>query len=250
MKSTWIVFIFCALPLVACASSANAVNTAIAQTQAALPTKTPLPTTTPAPTTTLLPSPTPDGRIIDIDPEKLLLQKSDLPIPGKYYLPGQTSMSPLTNAEIVASWTVEEGQAYLAETGRIHGWAATYRRGTNSVKMPEEVHNNVVIYSTVEGAQTVVTKYGDRDLIETGYQEMEAPPVGEAFRAFRKEETESSGATRVWLRLIFRYRNIVHVVELRGWQADVPTQFAVDVANKLVEALKPLPLSEEVTFAP
>jgi hypothetical protein len=243
MKTKWIIIVFCMASLTACVPSAHAVNTATP-----FPTNTPSPSATP--TATLLPSPTPDVRVIDIDPRNLLLQKLDLPANGKYYLPGESWISPLTNSEILSSWTVEDGQAYLAETGQIHGWRTAYRRGTNSVRVPEEVYDNVVIYSNIEGAQIVVTKYGDRDLIEDGYKEIEAPQIGDVSRAFRKEETNSSGATRVWLRLMFSYRNMYHVVELRGWLADVPMQFAVDVANKLLEGLKQLPLSETVTFTP
>jgi len=251
MKAKWILIGLSIVILAACAPSADAVSTAIAQTQAANPTATRTPTKTPPPTATatLTPSPTPDTRVIDSDPRELLLQKSNLPALGKYYLPGESWMSPLTNSEIVSSWTVEEGKAYLAETGRIHGWVVIFRRGTNSVTMPEEVYDNAVIYSSVEGAQLIVTKYGDRN-IENGYKEIEVPEIGELSRAFRKEEINSSGATRVWLRFIFSYRNVYHDVELWGWKADVPMQFAVDIANQLLEGLKQLPVSDKVKFTP
>ena len=243
MKIQSIIIVFCIASLSACTPSANAVNTSTP-----FPTKILTPSATA--TATLLPSPTPDVRVIDIDPKTLLLQKLDLPASGKYYLPGADQLKPLPNSEIVSGWTTEDGQAYLAETGRIHGWWTSYKRGTNSVRVPEEVYDNVVIYSNVEGAQLVVTKYGDKNLIEEGYKEIDAPQLGDVSRAFRKEETNSKGATRVWLRLIFSYRNIYHTVELWGWQADVPMRFAVDVADRLLEALEQLPLSVKVEFTP
>lgn len=67
MNTRWIYFVICAALLAACAPSANAVNTAIAQTEAANPTatltstRTPRPSPTPSktPTRTPRPSPTP-----------------------------------------------------------------------------------------------------------------------------------------------------------------------------------------------
>jgi hypothetical protein len=180
----------------------------------------------------------------------LLLEKKDLPSAGRYVLPGSGWISPSTNAEIVASWTVEEGQAYLAEAGRIHGWWVAYQRGTNNVVMPEEVYNNVVIYSSITGAQLVVTKYDDRYIEEDGYKEIRTSQVGDVCRAFMKTKTEPSGGTRVWLQVVYSYRNIYHAVELWGWQNEVRADFAIDAANQLLGKLKNLPLTDTVEFTP
>jgi len=222
------------------------------------PTATQLPTDTPSPTATATatatitpsPSPTPDLRLIDLDPRKLLLQKTDLPPEGKYFLPNELWTSPLTNAEIVAEWTVEEGQAYLAETGRIDGWSIDYKRGTNGVIMPEEIHDNVVIYSSVEGAQIVITKYDNRTVTESNFIEIDVPKVGDITRAFKWQETNSGGATRVAIKIAFTYRNVYHYVQVWGWEKEVSLDFAIRTATKLVEGLKQLPLSDAVTFTP
>src|SRR5688572_16384046 len=70
----------------------STVQASVAQTQNAMPTVTRLPTDTPVPTVTATitasPSPAPDLRIIQIEPKEFLLQKSDLPQEGKYFLPG------------------------------------------------------------------------------------------------------------------------------------------------------------------
>jgi hypothetical protein len=76
MKTKWIVIVFCTVILAACAPSApatDAINTAIAQTQAAKPTETPsptetlLPTETLAPTETALPTATPGPVVVKDD---------------------------------------------------------------------------------------------------------------------------------------------------------------------------------------
>lgn len=207
------------------------------------PTETPIPTATETLTMTPSPSPTPDVRVIDIDPMKLLLQRDKLPSGGRYYLPNEGWISPNTNSEIVASWTVEEGQAYLAETGRIHGWIVIYKRGTSSVVMPEEVLDNVALYSNAAGAQLVVTKYGGRSLLENGFKEISAPQVGDVSRAFQK-----TLQARTWLRLNFTHRNVFHSIELIGSEQTVSLDFAVEVANQLINGLSQLPLSDTVQF--
>ena len=180
-----------------------------------------------------------------MDPRKLLLQKKELPAGGKYRVPNEGWMSPHTNSEIVSAWTIEEGQAYLAETGRIHGWIVIYKRGTSSVVMPDEVLDNVALYSNAEGAQLVVTKYGARGLPETGFHEIEAPEIGDVARAFQK-----TVQARTWLRLNFTYRNVFHSIELYGSEQDVSMDFAVELANTLLTGLKQLPLSSKVQFVP
>jgi hypothetical protein len=153
-------------------------------------------------------------------------------------------MTPHTNTEIVSAWTVEEGRAYLAETERIHGWIVIYKRGTNRVVMPEEVLHNVTLHSKTEGAQLVVTKYGARGLSD-GFKEIDAPQIGDVSRAFQK-----TLQARTWLRLNFTYRNVFHSIELYGSEQEVSLEFAVEVANQLIEDLKQLPLSDTVQFEP
>ena len=261
------IFILIAIVFISgCQPSEKTIQTAIAQTQVALPmptfmpSHTPLPTVTPIPLNTprttpvftSLPSPIPVSlnRLIDVDPRKLLLQYTDLPGEGNYYLPGEGWTSPHRNSEIISAWTVEKGEAYLAETGRIDGWWATYKRGNVGVLMPEEVYDNIVIYSKVEGAQITVLKYGDKIITEENYTEITASKIGDTNRAFQRLDTNSSGETRISIAVIFSYQNIYHEVFIWGWEKEVALGFAIDVATGLVNTLKQLPLSETVTFRP
>jgi hypothetical protein len=249
-----------AVILCACAPSQDAIQATIQAgiqaTQNAQPTATRLPTETPAPTATAdptitaSPSPTPDVRLIDINPKELLLQKADLPAEARYYLPDEAWISPVRNSEIVSEWTVEEGQAYLAATGRIDGWLIYYKRGASGAVLPEQIFNNVVIYSTIEGAQLYIAKYSDRRITEENYTEIDVPEIGDTARAFMKRETNSGGETRVWIYVSFSYRNVSHTVNIYGWEKEITLDFAASVANKLLEGLKQLPLSDTVTFKP
>jgi hypothetical protein len=217
--------------------SDSQIQTAIVQTQLNQATETPLPTNTfvpsntptmtytptpvPTETPTTEPSPTPDLRVLDIDPYQLLLQKSDCNPDGRYFLPGEGWISPHKNSEVIASWTVEKGQEYLAETGRIDGWYVYYARGNNNVLLPQQVYDNVVLFSSIEGAQLLVTKYGNKRVTEEFFDEVKDPPlIGDLTRAFVKRETNSSGVTEIFYILTFSYRNITHSIGVVGYEKE------------------------------
>ena len=265
--------IFIQLLLVICLAACNnqasesQIQTAIAQTQLVQVTETPLPTNTfqpsttptttdtptPVPTDTQTPepSPTPDLRVFDIDPYQLLLKKSDCNPDGRYYLPNEFWISPHKNSEVVAGWTVTKGQEYLAETGRIDGWWVYYDRGNSNVLLPQQVYDNVILYSSVEGAQIVIKKYESRRVNEEFFDEIENPPsVGDITRAFVKKETNSSGVTEVVYMLTFSYRNIVHSLAVLGYEKETTLKDAEYLARNLLAQLEQLPLSNEVTIKP
>ena len=261
------IFILIAIGFISsCQPSEKTIQTAIAQTQVALPmptfmpSHTPLPTVTPIPlntprttpvfTSSPSPSPVSLNKLIDIDPRMLLLQYTDLPNEGNYYLPGEDWTSPQRNSEIISAWTVKKGEDYLAETGRIDGWWVGYKRGKVGVLLPEEVYDSVVIYSKVEGARITVLKHGDKYITEDNYTEITAPQIGDTNRAFQRLDTNSNGETRVSIAVIFSYQNIYHGILIWGWEKEVALGFAIDVATGLVNTLKQLPLSETVTFRP
>jgi len=252
MNRKFVVFVFCILSFTACAPSADAISTEIAQTQAANPTatrtpqptktNTPLPSATP--TITVSPSPTPDLRMIKIEPKGFLLQKYEIAPAGKYYLPGQNWISPSHNEEVVAVRTVEEGRKYLAETGRIDGWYVTYKRGNNGVNTPEEVTDIVTEFESTQGAQVLLNKYLPSDLIKDGYAEIENPPqIGDATKIFIKRELQSGGDTRLFFVMSFTYLNYYNEIDLWGWEIDVSQEFAQVLSELQLVKFKAAPLS-------
>ena len=241
-----VTFVVLVVSLVACGSSQAAIQTAIAQTQAAaitdtlipptltpLPTETSTPSPTSSPTSSLTPTPTPDLRIIQADPKDLIMIKADLPTDGKYYLPNETWIGMLHNEQIVGGWTVDKGKAYLAATGRIDGMWIAFNRGSTTVIAPQEMYDNAVIYKTVQGAQLTLTKYDTE--IENGYTEIVSPPkIGDLTRAFSRKEMQPSGDYRVWVGISFTYRNVYHNVKGWGWEKDVSLDYVEKVANAIL----------------
>src|SRR5690349_20844869 len=107
MKTQSLLAVFCLVILIpACVPSAPSSD---ANTEAAKPTATKLSSDISARTATTTSSPPQnvDVRVIDIDPKKLLLEKTELPLQGKYIIPGPGWISPSTNSEAVAFLTVE-----------------------------------------------------------------------------------------------------------------------------------------------
>jgi hypothetical protein len=259
MKHFYAILLIVVLFVSGCQPSETAIQTALAQTQAANPTSTftPIPstetpTTTPTATSTatstetptITPSPTPDLRVIQLDPKEFLLQKLDLPLDAKYYLPGPGWTDPVTNEEIVGGWTVEKGRAYLAETGRINGWEIDYKRGSNIVIAPEEIYNEAVLFKTTAGAQIVITKYDDRYITEYGYTEVPNPPeIGDTTRVFIYKKMQSSGEYRIWYEIDFSYLNYVQVVTGYGWEHEVKPEYVENIARILLAKLQAAPLS-------
>jgi len=209
------------------------------------------PTLVPTDTPTPEPSPTPDLRVIDIDPYQILLKKSDCNPDGRYFLPNEGWISPHRNSEVIAGWTVEKGLEYLAETGRIDGWYVYYARGNSNILLPKEVSDNVILFSTISGANLLVNKYEDRMVKEFFYDEIKDPPqIGDLTRAWIKKEINSGGTTEAWYAITFSYRNIIHSISVYGFDKEVKLEDAEYLAKNLLTQLEQIPLSDEVTRKP
>lgn len=248
------IVLFAAL-LVACAPAApsvESVQTAIAQTQAANPTATlpaatptasPVPTATP--TLTLTPTATPDLRVIDINPRDLVLSKEDLPPEGKYYQPTGWAYGPVTNSEIISSWTVEEGQAYIARSGRVQGWETEFGRGSSKAVLPDDIWNEAVIYETGAAASAAVvedqdcTRFDDTSPVKIEFT------IGDIVAICMERDVNG-----VHYILVFAYRNALGMFHVWGSEVEVTPLILRSLAEKQLGNFMQQPLSEEVTFAP
>ncbi|MDP1615672.1 MAG: hypothetical protein Q8L68_07720, partial [Methylococcales bacterium] len=168
-----------------------------------------------------------------------------LPPDGKYYLPNSGWMENLPNKLIIGGWTVEEGQDYVAKSGRIHGWSVAYQRGTSNVLMPQEVYDNVVLYSSIEGATYTLGLSKERDL-ENGW--VEIPKMFEIGDDAYFVKYQDGNLIHYFVG--FRYKNIGHFVNVYGRENEISENFLRGVCIKLIEKIQTYPLSSEVTFKP
>ncbi len=216
MKYGWIIAI--TIMCSACAPSSQAIQTAIAQTQASM-------------------SPTPDLRIIKTDPGELMLFLSDLPGPGIYGPPGSGEIGNEANGQIIQEMGTESGNQYINATGRLDGWWVDYHQRGNNGLYPKEVYDNVIMFQTAAGAQLALTKYSDD--INQGYTEIQdARKFGDVSRTYIKKDAQD-----VWYDIDFTYRNYAHIIECAGPASQVQPQFVEGIADALLNKLKSTSLS-------
>jgi hypothetical protein len=238
-----------ALLLSACAPSAKAIQTAIAQTQIAAPTNTiipptEIPTETPTVPPSPTPSPTPDLRIIGTteNPSNFLLALSDLPAEGSYSLPGTGWIGKLHNSQIIQEYGAEAGNKYVNETGRVDGWWVTYKRGSSAGIYPQQIYDNVILFQTSAGAQLMLAKYADPNSpvgAKTNFTEIQgSKTIGDLSKVLIKKDSE-----HVWYDIVFTYRNYGHVVEAYGLASEVQPEFVESIADILLKELQSAPLS-------
>jgi hypothetical protein len=217
---------------------------AVATIPSVTPTLTQTTTSTPTPTPTLPPSPTPDNRIIDTDPSKLLCEKSDLPIEGRYKIPNQTWMSINTNAEVIAARGTTEGRDYVFRTQRVTGWWVDFYRNTKAAQLPKDFGCGVFMFRTPKGAQLALTKYNSVETntstaTETWEYVENDFDLGDQDTSYVYYRLKKGGNREILLTIQFAYRNLM--VDVSGFsdvESDVKIEDLLKVANIMMDRLK------------
>ena len=218
MKKTLALFI-AAIWLSACAPSAQAIQSAIAQTQAASPAPT-----VPANLSGL------QSHLADF-----LLLNSDLPIDGRYRRFVYSPYS-IPNKDV--------SSAYVEETGRMDGWGVYYIKNSQDVPVPQEIHGKVVLYSTNAGARRSIIKYSNNLVSDFAYlEETQAPAIGDETRAFllRYQKKPIGSASQISYWIEFSYRNVVEVIQADGAENEVQPELVADIARLILARLQASP---------
>lgn len=218
MKKTLAVFLV-AIWLTACAPSAQAVQAAIAQTQAANAT----------------PTVAPNLLALQKHLSEFLLLNSDLPINGQYR---SLVYSPFAIPNKGVS------SAYVEDTGRMDGWEIYYLKSSKDAPAPQEFHGKVVIYKTNAGAQRSINKYSNDLVTDFGYlEEIQAPEIGDETRAFllRYQKKPDTSASQISYWIEFSYRNIVEVIQVDGTEDEVQPELVINIARLVLARLQASP---------
>jgi hypothetical protein len=241
---------------VGCAANVTATPQIIVVTATSEPSVAPLPTATlPAPTqtptATAVATTTPDVRVIDSDPRDLLVGRLDLPREGKYVLRYE---KPRRNKEIVANWTVEKGEEYLAASGRIDGWEVLYVR-TVKMQVPENIELEAVIYESPSGMDYTLNAWGgacDPERDDTGWNLLEENTiVGADYSNICYHRTmQPSGKYMADAWITMTYRNVIVDIWAWDWESNMDLDVLRTVAATEVAKLGEAPLSEVVSWRP
>lgn len=232
--------------LSACAQSAPeiVVVTATPAPITATPKPTTTPTATPTFTPTLVPTATPDVRVINTSPRDIVLKQDELPQEGRFFLYDET---PHRNSEIISAFGAEEGARYLDGSGRIDGWIKGYARGTTTTRVPEYLEINAILYKTADGPSYADTVLGvcdeDNPLVDE-------PEIGDHASLCLGREMQPSGKNYLIYTLNIDYRNVRMQFWAYGFEGSFDLEWLFGVAEKQIEKLSGLPLSEIVTYVP
>jgi len=222
-------------------------------------TSTPMATATPTevptltPTATFTPEPTPDMRVVDKNPHDLILSTDELPPDGRFYL---VSESPGRNSEMISGWGADEGARYLEESGRIDGWSKDYLRGTRTVRVPDYLGLNVVIYSkpALGWWDAVSNELGDCSTFKryTGKTATRLPDLDLKERSVMcvTPVMQSSGKNMLYYEIWAGYRNVDIQVWGYGIEGSFDADWLVNIARIQLQKIEGYPLSETVTYSP
>jgi hypothetical protein len=246
--------------LVACAPSTQAIQTAYAETQAAVPTSTFI-SVPPTNTSTEMLTKTPTIKITETPTEvpsrtlspaldllslqenlkEFLVKESDLPPMANYTFYFHLPLF-VSNGNISQSMGGDAND-YLAETGRINGWEVNvdFEGDPNLAIAPFSLYNQVALFNTDEGAQLAITKYSDRYVTEYGFTEDISPfKNGDTNRSFYlrfQEQTNSSQYSLKYI-IVFSYRNILETLQESGMERPIDPIFMADIAQRLLVRLQ------------
>lgn len=246
--------------LAACGPSTQALQTADAETRAAIPTSTSTPvsltntptelpastitgTPTEAPTLTL--SPALDLISLQENLKEFLIQESDLPPMADYT--SQFHLPALVSNESISQNMGGDGAAYLEETRRIDGWEVDvdFEGDANLGITPFILYNQAALFSTIQGAQLAISKYSDRYVTQDGFSETNSPfKNGDVNRAYYRryhEPPENSGYSLKYI-IVFSYRNVVVTLQESGLERPIDPIFMADIAQRLLARLQASPL--------
>jgi len=147
------------------------------------------------------------------------------------------------NDAIVGRMTLEEGKPYVIATGRVDGWE-TYLEKTNVRDIgPEVIRSRVEIFETVDGAKTAFSDdylwvYNDPDKEPDEILDENCKHGDECLLLYYEEITPGSTAMKVEWDIVFRYKNVVAWVIVRGSDIETQEQDAHDAAQIVLYSLE------------
>lgn len=206
-----------------CTPSPDAIQTAIALTQGAIATVTP----------------TTDLRVIELDPEELLLREEDLPAEANYSLTDSSDVYQYSNSEVITEWGEEEGSKYIEKTGRINGWVVSYYPED---MIPVIISQNIIKFATNNGAKLALEikpskENVDWEILDENYD------LGDLTRISKLRKMSDSGEYYfVMYRVETAFRNYKSIIDCFGIEDEFDVEYAKKIAEIAINKLEEAPL--------
>ena len=185
-----------------------------------------------------------DEDIITGDPEEFILQLSDLPAEGEYYIPtawwAVNSDESDLNEEIISDWGKKLGREYVITTGRERGYSRIFYRGSENKDYPFFIYCQVIQYDTVEGPAKLLDAY--YDVTRSPYDGWKVVDrqidLGDQNKIYTQYEIESTGAIYRWYEIEFAYKNFIGRVFVRGYEWQVTHDLVDSLARIILTRMK------------
>jgi hypothetical protein len=243
------------LVLAACTASNNQDNTTAVDPAQPLDTETP-PTSLP-PTETIPPSPTPtpDLRIIDVDPVEMLLTIEDLAEYAVYFSIGPGSIPfyvPASrNWELKRDYGEDVSAAYVESSGRIDGKISLLQTTSTSMSMPEFVISQAVIFQSEAGPQ--VDRSVVKQVTSCNPEFMETKTIDIGITATHcYSAVNIGGVTSVdmyeYYNIYGVYKNILYGVTAFGKEKSFSADAVVILAELMLDKILDMPLADQVSY--
>jgi hypothetical protein len=182
--------------------------------------------------------------IITGDPEEFILQLSDLPAEGEYYIPTawwavNSDQSDL-NEEIISDWGKKLGREYVISTGRERGYSRIFYRGNENKNYPFFIYCQVIQYDTVAGpAKLLDTFYDVTRSPYDGWKVVDRQiDLGDQNKIYTQYEIKSTGTIYRWYEIEFAYKNFIGRVFVRGYEWQVTHDFVENLARTILTRMK------------
>jgi hypothetical protein len=200
------------------------------------PSSTPVPTITYTPKPSIIPSltSTPDLRIINTSPLKLLCQKEDLPALGVYYFPSEEWVNSYSNRDKISKMG-ESGKDYLERTGRVIGWEANYYSRHTYGILPYYLYCRVTLFKTIDGAKVAYNwpstnsneDWNENKIGVTSF-------LGDENSAWEYYLYDNNENIKTWYLFTYRYKNLIISV---GHYSPVDDSFYPEIISQIAEKM-------------
>lgn len=220
-----------------------------------VPTETVPPSLTP--TTTITLTPTPDLRVIDVDPAEMLITIEDFGDNVVYFSIGPGSI-PLRvqasrNWELSRDYGENVSAAYIESSGRIDGKISLLQTASTSTDMPEFVISQAVIFQTAAGPQ--VDRSEVKQVTSCNPEFMETKTINLGITAIYCYSPVNIGGVSSldlyeYYNISGSYKNIIFGVTAFGKENSFSEEIVFGLAEMMLEKIYKMPLADQVAYQP
>ena len=150
--------------------------------------------------------------------------------------------SRLSNEEVIGRMTAAIGKEYIIETDRVDGWDLYLEKTNNSDIGPTSYRSKVEIFETNDGAKKAFGKdwlwvYTDPDMTPDEYIDKSCKFGNDCIFFMYDEVTPGSGITTVRYDIVFRYKNVLVQLFIKGTDLETNEDDALEAAQLMYDHL-------------